>query len=77
MTVKSLHFGDSVIPNTKTSGIMGLNECKSWKRAIERNQNFLYVIGYAENESGGSWILWDDKDTLDGDFFKSSDFVEL
>ena len=77
MSGKNLHFGDRVIPKAKHAGIFGLDECKSWQRAKTTGQNFLFVVGYDETDSGGAWILWDEKETLDGDFFKSEDFVVL
>lgn len=70
-------IGQRVLPRQKTAGSLSLSETSSWKRAVETKQNFLYVVGYFENEKGGCWILSDEKESQSGDFFKSEDFEEV
>lgn len=45
-------IGDKVVPISKSTGVVTLNECEHWSLARNINQNYLFVVGLGtiENE---------------------------
>lgn len=76
MIAKSLHFGTRVGLISKSAGITSLGESFCWRKAKEIGQNFLFVVGYAE-EGEGAWILNYAMNLSGGDYFQSDDFEIL
>ena len=70
----SLYFGSRVVPKKKSIR-ESLDKSKHWSRAKERNQHYLFAVGYSPDLN--AWILADDKDVQNGDFFKIEDFTVL
>lgn len=67
--------GEKVVPIGKTVGrSVGLNLCKSWIAAQERNQHFLYVIYVT---AGGMVVLSDNEHATSGEFFWPKDLLKL
>jgi hypothetical protein len=74
MRKEDIEIGMKVVPFQKTlEGYAEFEDSHVWKRAKEKNQNYLYVIDFDEDET--YYILSEImNDEADGDFFNAEDF---
>lgn len=76
MKKSDIQMGMKVVPFQKTSeSYGGIYKSNMWRQAQLKNQLYLYVTGYNEEEK--CWLLDTEPDTDTGDFFKACDFVPL
>jgi hypothetical protein len=70
-------LGDKVIPIKKTSRKREIDNCASYYKRIELNQNFLYVNGVDEGASKhfNETCYWCDAVKGMGDSYKESDLI--
>jgi hypothetical protein len=48
---RRFEIGQKVVPIHKTAGFREHNNCATYYQRLEMNQDFLYVVGYDEEES--------------------------
>jgi len=73
MKNSEIKVGDKVVPTRKTVGCR-FKSSTEMAKAKEKGQPFLYVACWDKQEN--CWILSNEEDFRQGDFFKAKDFVE-
>jgi hypothetical protein len=72
MKIEDIVFGMKVVPHAKTAhGWEGLNNSGVWKSALNKNQPYLFVEEFDDNEC--AYELSENEDE-EGDFFNAEDF---
>lgn len=67
-------IGDKVVPHQKTAkGWEGLENSQQWKEAQMKDQPYLYITAYDEEEE--AWLLNTENEEAEGDFFRDEDFI--
>lgn len=75
MKKSDVKIGMRVVPFRKTvPGWFNLNESHQWKISQENKMNFLYVVGWENEENCWCLSTKNEPDTMDSDFFRASDF---